>query len=208
LRRTRVKTKRYAVGLGLAAAALLGIVAASLVRAPAQVADDPVGVLEAVHYAWSGSAYDIPVEPSTGEHVRVTVTFAQPPPGAPMQVVGWVDVDWNGSSWVLSNAYAPTGIAGYTICDAEACGSQVDSHGYGYKLQVMTQPPPGSFSTHLVEFLVSSVDDGYTLTGSPCDEDTVVSNPPPYVFGVTDTGPFETLPDCANSGASLAIPYE
>jgi hypothetical protein len=208
LRRTRVKTKRYAVGLGLAAAALLGIAAASLVRAPAQVADDPVGVLEAVHYAWSGSAYDVPVQPDTGEHVAVTVNFAIDfPPGGPRQVVGWVDVDWNGSNWVLSNAYAPAGIAGYTICSAEDCGSQVDPHGYGYKLQVGTQPPIG-YHTSLVEFLVSSADDGYTLTGSPCDQDTLVSNPPPYVFGVTDTGPFETLPDCANSGATLAIPYE
>jgi hypothetical protein len=187
---------------------LVVIAAGQMVRAPAPVSDDPVGVLEAVHYAWSGSAYDVPVQPDTGEHVNVTVTFAQPPPGAPRQVVGWVDVDWDGSDWVLSNAYAPAGIDGYAICDAEACGSQLDPHGYGYKLQVQTIPPGGGYYTNLVEFLVSSVDDGYTLTGSPCDEDTLVSNPPPYVFGVTDTGPFETLPDCGNTGASLAIPYD
>lgn len=204
-----MSTKRKALGLAsiLVVAAVVALVATgTFQKARLAAAEDPVAVLEAVHYAWGGTAYDMPVEPQTGEHVAVTVTFTGPPL-APVQYVASVDVDWNGSSWVLSNASVTGWISGFAICDGEQCGSQIDPHGYGYKLQVQTVPV-SPYNPYRADFLVSSVDDGYTLTGTPCDCDTSGSNPAPYVSGVTDRGFFEASLSCSNTGASLAIPYE
>jgi len=186
---------------------VLGVmVAGAKARSPTDVVVDPWAVVDVTHYAWSGSAYDIPVEPDTGEHWTVTARWTY---GAlSYYEYGSLDVDWNGSSWVISNAGTTSNIFGYNICDGAECGSQLDPHGYGYRLQagVNTAVPP--YGIYSVTFTVSSVDDGYTLTGTPCDYDTAVSNPEPYVYGAIDYAPFEINMSCSNTGTSLSIPYE
>ena len=197
------------VSVLLLVAIVLGVVgAAAKARSSTDAVVDPWAVVDVTHYAWGGSAYDLPVEPDTGEHWTVTARWRFGDDNNYYEY-GSLDVDWNGSSWVISNASTTSNIIDYNICDGPECGSQLDPHGYGYRLQADANYYYGYFYTlYSVTFTVSSVDDGYTLTGTPCDYDTAVSNPEPYVYGAIDYGPFELNKSCNNTGTSLVIPYE
>jgi len=203
--------KRMSVVSGLLLVAIvLGVVGGSA-KARSSRADvvDPWAVVDVTHYAWGGSAYDIPVEPDTGEHWTVTAHWQYS--DQHYYEYGSLDVDWNGSGWDISNASTTTNITDYAVCDGAACGSVFEWHGYGYRLQAaVNDPPPGRqlYALQSVTFTVSSVDDGYTLTGTPCDYDTVVSSPEPHVWGAVDYGTFEIPESCNNTGTSLTIPYE
>jgi hypothetical protein len=203
---------RHHVAVLLAVVVLVGlIVAATVESAPALAAITNYGVVEAWHFGWNGghSAYDVPVEPVTGEHWVITVTVRAPTPPYGLTTDSQsVDVDWNGTAFVTSNAtYGPMILAYNSSRTTGECGSQLSPHGYGYKLQVGVQVPTGH-TLISIAFVVNNVDSGYTLTGTPCAYTTSVSCPTPYIWGATDTGFFEPTFSCNNTGPTLVIPYE
>jgi hypothetical protein len=203
---------RHHVAVLLAVVVLVGLIVAATVESPpALAAITNYGVVEAWHFGWNGghSAYDIPVEPVTGEHWVITVTLtAVSPPYTPITESKSVDVDWNGTAFATSNGTFGNYIVAYnSSCTTGECGSLLSPHGYGYKLQVGVFVPTG-YALYKVDFIVNNVDSGYTLTGTPCAYTNSVSCPTPYVWGATDTSFFEPTFSCNNTGPTVVIPYE
>lgn len=201
------KAVLFGVVLVLAVVVVGAVDASRMTNSSVTEVVDPWAVVDVTHYAWGGHAYDIPVEPDTGAHWTVIGEWR-------FGVYKYyeyasLDVDWNGSGWDISNANTTTNITDFAVCDGAACGSQQDSHGYGYRLQAFANQTASTiYNLYSVTFSVSSVDDGTTLTGTPCDYDTAVSAPAPYVWAAVDYGTFESAQSCNNTGTSLTIPYE
>jgi len=90
--------KRMSVvsGLLLVMIVLGVVVGGAKARSPTEAVVDPWAVVDVTHYAWGGSAYDIPVEPETGEHWTVTARWRFGDDKNYYEY-GSLDVDWNGS---------------------------------------------------------------------------------------------------------------
>src|SRR3990172_9462677 len=135
------------VAVMVVAVLLIGSVAIRPSTAPtaAQASSDPYAVVEVSHLAWDGDEYVIPVEPNTGAHwevyARWYASWALP---AWLTETGSLDVDWNGRSWVISNAQYTNNILNYATCGAGACGSPTLDHGYAFKLMAVVNDPDGN----------------------------------------------------------------
>jgi hypothetical protein len=95
-----------------------------------------------------------------------------------------VDVDWNGSAWVLSNKSLTTNIVGIDICSGDTCDGGDTTLGWNYKLTVDITDPVAvgltNYNLRTVQYTTTSVDDGYTIedpteTYGDCYEDASVS---------------------------------
>jgi hypothetical protein len=197
---------RFLAAFGLLALALLfagTIVPGRQASVPAQAAD-PVGVVVVDHYSIDLNKQIVdPVEPYTGENWSITAKWADN-----YTETGYVRVDWNGSSWVLSGAQYTTRITAYAAYSNHTCGTQQAPHGYGYKLEAMVNEYHGGYGLVSVTFDVSSVDDGYTLTGTPCSHTNSVSPVQVWVWQAVDTGTFEGSFSPNNNGPGLTLPYQ
>lgn len=160
------------------------------------------------------------VEPDTGERWKIEA-FWYPAAAPPAQVLetAFVDVDWNGSSWVLSNMTLTTNIVGITICQGSTCdagGGNV--HSWNYKL-IVNLNDPGALGYNLdnVRYTTVNVDDGTTVedpsrTYGDCYLGTAVQ-PTSQAFGATDYnadwGTAGRCPyNCTITGASTTITYD
>ena len=176
-----------------------------------QLPMDPWAVVEVSHRVWENQNYTDPVEPDTGAHwevyARWWASWALP---TWHTETGSLDVDWNGSTWVMSNAVTTSNITQYDTCDVGACGSPTLDHGYAFKLMAFVNNPENVGGRGLVDvrFTASPVDDGWRLTGSPCQQGSAVSPIYPYYFAVVDDGPFESSRSCDNTGPSLTLAFE
>lgn len=80
------------------------------------------------------------VEPNTGESWRIDAYYYPGAlPAGQTLVQAWVDVDWNGSSWVASNITLPGSgeIVSVDVCQTDTCDAGDNSvHSWEYKLTV------------------------------------------------------------------------
>jgi hypothetical protein len=163
------------------------------------------------------------VEPDTGESWRFDV-YWYPAGTTPGQVLmqAWADVDWNGSSWVLSNvdlSMAAGLITAINICQGATCNAGGGAvHSWDYKLIVnVVDPEPGGSNLDHVTDVTTDVDDGDTIedpteTQGYCYEGTAVQ-PTSQSFGDTDYnadwGMAGRCPyNCGIDGASVTITYD
>jgi len=144
---------------------------------PCQVANGPcsygditkTAALEVLHMGDDGGGgYTLPVEPDTGESWNITAYWNNATPICYESTeTASVDVDWNGSSWVLSSEGTTTNIIDIDICSTSAtCRGTGGAHSWGYKLIVDITDPHTATGRNLrqVVFTTTSVDDGNEIT--------------------------------------------
>jgi hypothetical protein len=172
-------------------------------------------VLDVVH-AKSYGEYVVPVQPVTGESWAITAYWNTAGGGLDcleIYQVAYVDVDWNGSTWVLSNQTLTANIVGIYLCplDSLYCSTVNGTHSSGYRLVVdITDPVVATYSYNLrkVVYATTSVDSGYELDQELCTLGNSVS-PTSQAFSQTDNGGFECELTCSTiSGPSLTISYQ
>jgi len=160
--------------------------------------------------------YVVPVEPDSGESWGITAYWNTAGGGVNcLEIIenATVDVDWNGSSWVLSNKTLTANIVGIYLCSQDSlnCSTVNGTHSAGYKLVVDLTDPVGTgppYNLRKVDYATTSVDDGYELDMEQCTLGGSVS-PTSQSFSQTDTGGFECELTCSTiSGPSLTIAYE
>jgi hypothetical protein len=161
--------------------------------------------------AGGGQAYDMPVEPDTGESFNITAYWnTDTTPCVEHSETASVDVSWSGTGWVLSNKTTTTNILDIQLCDEDTCAEE-DTHSYGYRLYVKVADPLflpiRRHNLRQVVFTTTSVDDGYELDTTSCALGAAVS-PTSQTFSATDSGTFECGYSCSNSGTTLSITYE
>ncbi len=164
-----------------------------------------------VSHVYDPESTNVTVEPDSGESWSITAYWnTNSPPCAEMAEVATVDVDWNGSAWVLSNTTLTANITAIDLCSTDMwCTNLSEDHAYGYKLKVkLTDPVPGGpFHLRQVVYTTSAVDDGFLLNLGSCSLGSSVS-PTTQSFSETDSGGFECGFDCDASGPSLVLEYE
>jgi hypothetical protein len=160
------------------------------------------------------------VEPDTGESFAIT-GYWYPAAGPPAQLMatGTADVDWNGSSWVLSNGAGFGGVlAAVSICQGDTCNAGGGAvHSWDFKLIVDVQGVYGGLYLDHVSYATTAVDDGYTVedpteTQGDCYLGTAVQ-PTSQSFGASeyhaDWGAAGKCPfNCTITGASMTITYD
>lgn len=119
-----------------------------------------------------------------------------------------VDVTWDDATgWTLSNKSTTTNITAINICTIGNDCSEEYTHTFGYRLYVQVNDPlPGAYNLRQVVFTTTSIDDGFEVDAS-CEAADAVS-PTSQTFSGTDSGTFECLYSCDNSGTSVQILYE
>jgi hypothetical protein len=177
--------------------------------------------LEVTHQTGPGYAGDpTVVEPDTGESWRITAYWypAGWPPGQ-VTAQATADVDWNGSSWVLSNVTGTGGpIVAIGICQGDTCDAGGGAvHSWDYKLIVDVADIYLGNNLATVAYVTTAVDDGDTIedptqTQGYCYEGTSVQ-PTSQSFGTTDSnqdwGTAGRCPyNCDITGASVTLTYD
>ncbi len=165
-----------------------------------------------VSHVYDPESTNTAVEPDTGESWRITAYWNTPPPIPCFQATetATVDVDWNGSAWVLSNKSLTTNIVDIQLCSTDMyCTTPTEDHAYGYTVIVDINDPIQFGTHHLrqVVYTTSAVDDGHLLNLGTCSLGNSVS-PTTQSFSQTDSGAFECAFDCDASGPSIILEYE
>lgn len=166
-----------------------------------------------VEHSTSGGS-TTPVEPASGETWTITAYWdtATGVPCLEHSETASVDVDWNGSSWVVSNKSTTSNILDMKVCTTDTgCQSGGTLHDSGYQLAVdITNPVTISgtpYNLRLVTFTSSSVDDGYELNLGTCTLGNSVT-PTSDSFSQSDAGPFECDFACQSGAPTVNITYE
>jgi len=161
------------------------------------------------HSTVGGAA--VPVEPDSGETWTIIAFWNTAPGGGPCleySEQASVDVDWNGSSWVVSNKSTTTNILDMKVCTTDVgCESGGTLHDSGYQLAVNITDPVGAYNLRLVSFASSSIDDGYELNLGTCTLGDSVT-PTSASFVASDSGPFECSYECQTGAPTAYILYE
>ncbi len=165
-----------------------------------------------VSHVYDPESTNTTVEPDSGESWSITSYWnsALPLPCFEWTETATVDVNWNGSAWVLSNTTLTNNITGIELCSTDMwCTNLSEDHAYGYKLKVKINDPDqaDSYNLRQVVYTTSVVDDGYLLNLGSCSLGSSVS-PTTQSFSETDSGPFECGFNCDASGPSLVLEYE
>jgi hypothetical protein len=165
-----------------------------------------------VHHLYE--AFSQPVEPEVGETWAITayLNTASPAPCDEIIDVAYVDVSWNGSTWVTSNFQPGTYITAVGVCgNGDECGSQTTPHSWGYRIYVKVWDPVNiggeDYNLRRVKFTTNAVDDGYVVNTSTCTLGLAVS-PTSQVFTAYDDGGWPCGFDCTASDATVDITSE
>lgn len=164
---------------------------------------DKTAVADVAYYIPGGSSVT-PVEPNSATTWTITAYWGQQAPAncTDATQVAYVDVSWNGSSWVTANFVASADITNVGVCNLTSCGS----HASAYRLYVNVNDPVAvTYNLRQVVFAATTVPSGTDHDGS-CTPGTSHS-PTASSFNGTDSGGFECTFDCNQTGTSVNITY-
>ena len=166
-----------------------------------------------VEHRTTGANTD-PVEPDTGETWSITAYWNTAGVGNCLErsETASVDVDWNGSGWVVSNKSTTSNILDMKVCTAGlGCLSGGTLHDFEYQLAIDITDPVSlglySYNLRRVDFTASNIDDGNVLDLGVCTLGTSVTRTAAS-FSQSDSGPFECSFDCQSGAPSVTIAYQ
>ena len=166
-----------------------------------------------VEHSTTGGA-SVPVEPDSGETWTITAYWNTQygTPCSERSETASVDVDWNGSGWVVSNKSTTSNILDMKWCTTDVgCESGGTLHDSGYQLAVditdRVTVGPNTYNLRLVTFTASNIDDGYELDLGTCTLGNSVT-PTSSSFSGSDSGSFECSFDCQTGAPTVNITYQ
>lgn len=167
------------------------------------------GVLDVRHFKNNGTTE---IEPTTGESWEITAHWNPAPGGlscAGSHETASVDVDWNGTSWALSNMSLTTNIVGISVCDISGgCATTTGARAYRLLVDV-NDPLPNNYNLQEVSFATTAVNNGVEFDMMiPCAVTANTVTPTTQTFAASDNSSFECGFNCNATGAVVTIVYQ